>query len=39
MGGEIGRGGRGEGGAGGSLFSFHVEPGFLRDEVGDGSLG
>ena len=28
VGGEIGGGGRGEGGAGGSLFSFHVEPGF-----------
>ena len=38
VGGEIGRGGRGEGGAGGSLFSFHVEPGFLRDggSVGEG---
>ena len=36
MGGEIGGGGRGEGGAGGSLFSFHVKPGFLRD---GGSVG
>ena len=40
VGGEIGGGGRGEGGAGGSLFSFHVESGFLRDggSVGKGSL-
>ena len=29
-------GGGGEGGVGGSLFSFHVEPGFLRD---GGSVG
>ena len=38
MGGEIGGGGRGEGGAGGSLFSFHVKPSFLRDggSVGEG---
>ena len=27
--GEVGGGG--EGGSGGSLFSFHVEPSFLRD--------
>ena len=36
VGGEVGGGGGGEGGAGGSLFSFHVKPGFLRDE---GSIG
>ena len=38
MGGEIGGGGGGEGGVEGSLFSFHVEPGFLRDggSVGEG---
>ena len=37
VGGEVGGGGGGEGGAGGSLFSFHVEPGFFRDggSVGD----
>ena len=36
VGGEVGGGGGREGGSGGSLFSFHVEPSFLRD---GGSVG